>query len=133
MVCYFGGEGSGGFRSSKNSEFQISEFQVSEFGVPSFGIPQCRSSNFSTHKFDCSGGSGVGKHYKNNGLGIPELRSFGFPGFRVVRPRFFPDLGFSELQVSELLMSELQFSEFQISELQVSEFLIISFFSTRYM
>ena len=83
------------------SEFQISEFQISEFpdfgapgfgapkfGVPSFGIPQVRSSNFSTHEFDCSGGSGVGRHCKNSGFGIRESRSLAFPGFGVVCPDF---------------------------------------------
>ena len=49
------------------SELQISEFQVSEllsWEFLSFGIPQVRHSNFSTHEFDCSGGSRVGRHYK---------------------------------------------------------------------
>ena len=84
-----------GFPDFGASDFGVPNFGVPDFGVPgfgapnlgvpSFGIPQVRSSNFSTHEFDCSGSSGVGRHYKNSGVGIHEFRSFGFPGFRVGR------------------------------------------------
>ena len=104
-------------------EFQILEFQILEF-------PQIRSSNFSTHEFDCSVDCSGGRHYKNNGFGISEFRSFGLLSrFRSCASRIFgaPDLGFSEFQLSEFQISELQISrllisEFQISGLQFSEF-----------
>ena len=109
--------------------FRAPNFGVPNFGVPKFGIPQVTSSNFSTHEFDCSGGSGVGKHYKNSDFGIPEFRSFVFFLFRSCASQTFgvPDLGFSEFQVSEFQISEFQISEFQISEFQISEFRISEF------
>ena len=82
-------------------DFGVPGFGAPNFGVPSFGIPQVRSSNFSTHEFDCSGSSGVGRHYKNSGFGIHGFRSLVFlaselavPDFRSSRPRIFgvPDL-----------------------------------------
>ena len=93
-MSFFGGRVLGGcrssnFRSSKvwSSRFGVPDFGAPrfgapkfgvpsfgpKFGVPSVGIPQIRSSNFSTREFDCSGG----RHYKNNGFGISEFRSFG--------------------------------------------------------
>ena len=66
-------------------DFRTPGFRAPKFGVPSFGIPQVRSSNFSTHEFDCSGGSGVGRYYKKVvseflSSGVPDLRNLGSSG-----------------------------------------------------
>ena len=96
-------------------DFGAPGFGAPKFGAPSFGIPQVRSSNFSTHELDCSGSSGVGRHYKNSGFGIFEFKSFGFPGFRVARP------GFSEFLTSDFRTSwpeefgHLRFGNFSIA------------------
>ena len=131
-VLFFGGRVLGAFRSSNSwsskkgvpdfgaPDFGAPGFGLPKFGVPSFGMPQIRSSNFSTHEFDCLGG----RHYKNNNFGISEFRSFGLLSrFRSCASRIFgaPDLRFSEFQISELQISELQISELQISEFQISE------------
>ena len=67
-------------------DFGVPGFGAPKFGVPSFGIPQVRSSNFSTHEFDCSGSSVVARHYKNSGFGILSSGVLAFLVSELLRP-----------------------------------------------
>ena len=80
-----------------------------KYGVPDFGAPDFRAPGFGVllsleflvSEFPRSGaptsqltslivqgGSGGGRHYKNNGFRIPEVKSFGFSWFQLCVPEF---------------------------------------------